>query len=248
VTRASGGCDLERLYGALSAQVPTEPGQLPLLFTSESLAVPDRLLRTDRLRAGAGEVYDERRYDVIELWADAVTYRRFAILLLAVAICPVPYPVELDISGTGGSIKRIRIEGVDHSPVGATACRSGEDPCRVDLWTRPTHFRYRFDSEAPDVAEPHERIFARLTLDGQAETLDLDSWWGRRDTLNGFGAPAGCLALGASLLNFAAASERDTLPIWDAGVFGAVRPNSAEMKFFCRDRIHEDEWPEAADG
>lgn len=242
------GCDLERLYGGLAAQVPAADGQDPVLFTPESLPAPERLLRTGRIRAEAVELYDERRYDVIELWADAVTYQRFAILLLAVAIRPVRFPVDLDISAGGGSIKRMRIKGADHSPVGPTACAAGEDPCRVDLWTRPTHFRYRFGSEAPDVADPEERIFARLGLPGGGEPLDLNSWWGLRDTLFGFGAPAGCVSLGASLLNFAVASARDTLPIWTEGPFGILRRNSAEMKFFCRDRIPESVWPEAADG
>jgi hypothetical protein len=245
---ADAGCDLERLYGGEAAQVPTTSGQAPALFTPESLPTPQRLLRTDRIRAEVVELYDERRYDIVELWADAVTYQRFAILLLAVAIRPVPFPVELDISAGRGSVKRIRINGGDHSPVGPTACASGEDPCHVDLWTRPTHFRYRFGSAAPEVADPEERIFARLGLPGGGESLDLDSWWASRDTLMGFGAPAGCLALGALLLNFAVASERDTLPIWTEGPFGILRPNSAQMKFFCRDRIPEYEWPEAADG
>lgn len=247
-TQADTGCDLERLYGGLAAQVPADHGQDHVVFTPESIPAPERLLRTDRIRAEAGELYDERRYDIVELWADAVTYKRFAILLLAVAIRSVAFPVELDISAGGGSIKRIRIKGIDHSPVGLTACASGDDPCYVDLWTRPTHFRYRFGREAPDVADPEERIFARLGLPGGGESLDLNSWWGLRDTLFGFGAPAGCLSLGASLLNFAAASERDTLPIWTEGPFGILRRNSAEMKFFCRDRIPDYEWQEAADG
>jgi hypothetical protein len=237
--------NLEELFDSFLSELTASEGSSLLLLPEFWGSVPS-LIRSRDLRAEVAEVYDVGRSDTIEIWAGSNTLRRFAGLLIATALVPGPHQVEVDLAATRGGVRRIRLSMSDHAPVGLRKCRSGDDPCLREYWTRLTHFRYQPGRGLRPSEDSESRPFAQFVRDGGPRGADIDLWWKERDTIIGFGSAVACLSLAGGLLDFADGNAQ-SMSVYGDRSDGMLKPGSAEMKFYCRDRIPDYEWPEAAD-
>jgi hypothetical protein len=222
-------CDLDRIYGALSREVPTREGD-QFAFSTANLPQAPGDLETDQLLIRKGihwyDGYASARVDFLTFEARKPTYRCLALALLAKIFHAEPKTVRMRLTQPASDVREIVLD-YQQPRDGLTWVSSYE--------TRPYRFAYHPEPLAaypiaqagnPEIAMPC------FNLTNQQDMVSDDAAWLARDVVRCAGTDSGHVRLAQVLLDLARAEEpRDEVTLESEHGNGGVARGSAEARF-----------------
>lgn len=225
-------CDLERVYGALAAELPQydpDPDHCETFVLSRATVPrPPRSMRTDRIHVALGvHLYGGNCINHAYVsFRERGTARHLGLAIVGTVLHRLPATAEITLTASGSPIVRICAHYEHLSPDAESA--------RIHpYWARPEFVRYWPDPARrhPDVPEGPERVEARITNEDDVD-VDMFMARGSANTLTGFGSAEASVWLASVLLDLGApnAVEDEVVIENDAG-FGGVTLRSCELTF-----------------
>lgn len=227
-------CDLERVYGALAAELPQyDPDRWGgFVLSRANVPRPPRRMRTDRIHVlRGGHSYDGgvAVSHAYVSFKERATARHLGLAIIGTVLHRLPTTVEIRLTAAGSEITRIRVH-YEHVSPDSEAARHRAYWARPEFVTyEPTPVeRHPFETDGP------QRVEARIEgANGVAnDEFLLPARPASADTLTGFGSAEASVWLASVLLDLGApdAVEGEVTLENDAG-FGGVTLYSCELTF-----------------
>jgi hypothetical protein len=222
-------CDLDTLFGQVSQTMPTSTdGNLTILFSAQTLPVPELQLTSDRLIIKTCFHDDGPSFRVPAIWFQApkLVYRQLGLLLLAVVFESAPNRIHLELMHPASDITHLLIDYPYR----------GYDP-EEGYVTRQYGFPYSpaIPEKHPWIHTPHRdpEDLPVFRLTNQEESIITDDQMQGCDTIVGFGLEEGSVRLAELLLNMSLPLNAVNEYVLEReGRYRGVGPHSAEARFF----------------
>ncbi len=231
-------CDLDRAFAALAARIPENEGEE---FTLSAATMPPgpAFMRTDRLVIEKTyHAYDSfLRRDALHLHATKSTYRQLAVLVASVLFSRDMGQVVLLLDHQASSIRRIVIRTYAHG--GAEGSGFHSRPVALN-YCPGTVSKHPFG----EAMAPHD--LPSFLLTNEAECVNHDADWEKRDTVIGFGSDLGTAHLIELLLDASRSSSPvEEFELEGEGGFRGVGPLSCEVRLWLPGSFgwKEEFWP-----
>jgi hypothetical protein len=221
-------CELNRIFGDLTAVLPEDPNGPDFVFHAGVLPVPPATLSTDRIIIQKRTHGYNSWYRADGLWMSLSPRkcRELGVFLLACAFHGPVETITLTISHPDSDIRRIIIPAgkitLADLPVGLSMVPFALSYFPAEAETHPWIY---------DRCEPHD--LPLLALSNADNCIVTEEEWRGRDTIRIWASTPGTFRLAELLLDAGRSSNpvRDYALEGDAGYRG-VAPMSAELRIF----------------